>query len=218
MDKQLLFLINREWTHPALDWLMTLLSSWGFWTPIVVVLLLLLAIRGGFRVRAFLICAGLTVAVTDGLVCKNLKRLADRPRPHQAVEGVRQLDLAKATPRFLALGKPLKSKLSKAPTPGEEIDGRSLPSSHTANTAAVALVACFFFGRRALWAFLIPALVGYSRIYTGSHWPSDVLISLPLGLLVGWAVLAGLAKLWQKRGGKWLPRVHASHPQLFAAA
>lgn len=196
---------------------MTLASSWSFWTPLLVILLILLAIRGGFRMRAFLICVGLTVGVTDGLVCKNLKRLADRPRPHQVEEGVRQLDLAKATPRLLAIGKPLKEKLSHAPEPGVDIDGRSLPSSHTANTAAVALAACFFFGRRALWVFLLPLIVGYSRIYTGAHWPSDVLISLPLGLLVAWAVLAGLSKLWQKKGGKWLPRIHASHPQLFAA-
>jgi undecaprenyl-diphosphatase len=217
MDKQLLFLINREWTHPALDWVMVLLSSWGFWTPILAVVFILLAIRGGFRMRAFLLCAALTVGVTDGLVSKTLKRVFDRPRPHQAVADVRQLDLGKGSPRFLALGKPLKEKLSKEPDHAVDVDGRSMPSSHTANTAAVAVAAWRFFGRRAAWTFLLPIGVGYSRIYTGSHWPSDVLVSFILGCMVATAVLAGLAWLWRTQGARWFPALRASHQELFAA-
>lgn len=217
MDQKLLFLINREWTHSALDWFMTILSSFDFWTPLLVVVFIVLAIRGGFHIRAFLLVLCITVGVTDGLVCKTLKQVIDRPRPHQAVAGVRQLDLAKAKPRLLAIGKPLKIKISGEPKASEDVDGRSLPSSHTANTAAAALVAVCFFGRRAAWAFLIPTLVGYSRIYTGSHWPSDVILSLGLGTLVASLMVALLAKLWREKGNRLLPRIHAAHPDLLAA-
>jgi undecaprenyl-diphosphatase len=217
MDQKLLFLINREWTHPALDWFMTLLSSWSVWTPILAVVFITLAIRGGFRMRAFLVVAGLVIGVTDGVVCKSLKSLIDKPRPHQAMPGIRQLDFAKATPRLLALGKPLKVKLSTEPKEGEDIDGRSLPSSHTANTTAFAIVAVYFFRRAAWWTFLIPLGVGYSRIYTGAHWPVDVAISLVLGVVVSAGLLALLGKLWSEQGSKILPRVHADHPTLLSA-
>ncbi len=217
MDQKLLFLINREWTNATLDWFMTIFSSFDFWTPLLVLVFIVLAIRGGFRVRAFLLVACITVGVTDGLVCKSLKRLIDKPRPHQAMAGVRQIDLAKATPRILAIGKPLKIKLSKEPKPGVDVDGRSRPSSHSANTMAAAMVALFFFGRRAAWVFLIPLFVGYSRIYTGAHYPSDVLISIGLGALVSTLVVALLAKLWREKGDRLLPRIHADHPRLLAA-
>jgi hypothetical protein len=46
----------------------------------------------------------------------------------------------------------------------------------------VALVAVCFFGVRVWWGFLVAALVAYSRIYTGSHWPSDVATSIFVGL------------------------------------
>lgn len=217
MDQKLLFLINREWTNAALDWFMTLFSSFDFWTPLLVIVFIVLAIRGGFRMRAFLLVVAITVGVTDGLVCKSLKRLIDKPRPHQALAGVRQLDLAKARPRLLAVGKPLQIKLSKEPKPGVDVDGRSFPSSHAANTMAAAAVALFFFGTHATWVLLIPLFVGYSRIYTGAHYPGDVVFSLGLGAFVAALVVALLAKLWREKGNRLLPRIHAAHPRLLAA-
>ncbi|MGV3534130.1 MAG: phosphatase PAP2 family protein [Chthoniobacteraceae bacterium] len=214
MDQKLLFLINREWTHPAADSFMALLSSWDAWWPLVVVLVIVVAIRGGFRARAFLLTAALAAGVSDGLVCKPLKSIVNRPRPHQSVEGVRQVDLRKARPRILALAEPVKAKLSRPPKPGEPIDGRSFPSSHTGTTSAIAFVAFAFYRRRGLWALLIPLSVGYSRVYTGSHWPSDVLWSLFIGMAAGAIALALAKLLWRRFGHRVLPQAHAAHPTL----
>jgi undecaprenyl-diphosphatase len=216
MDQKLLFFINREWTNPALDRFMALLSSFDAWIPPLVVLVALLLWRGGFRARAFVLVAALSVGINDGLISRTLKHLVDRPRPHQSVNDVRQVDLAKATPRFLAVAKPPKIKYSRA-AGLEDVEGRSFPSSHTVNTTAVALVAACFYRRRGWLAFIPALLVGYSRIYTGSHWPSDVVTSIFLGLGSTLLLLCGLEWLWRKHGGRFLPAIHDQHPTLLAA-
>jgi undecaprenyl-diphosphatase len=214
MDQKLLFLINREWISPALDWIMAVASSFDLWVLPILVLAVTICWRGGFRARAFLVVAVLAVAVNDGLISRNLKRLADRPRPHQVLPGVRIVDLAKSRFRPASLARPLKIKNSKPS--GGKIDGRSLPSSHTMNTMAVALVCTAFYRRRGWLAFGPAALVGYSRIYTGSHWPSDVLVSVFLAFGTTLLLLALLERLWRKAGPQWFPRLAAAHPRLLA--
>lgn len=215
MDQKLLFRINDQWTHPALDWLMATLSSFAVWGPILLILALGLLLMGGFKARAFVLCAALAVGVCDGLVSSPLKKLVNRPRPHQALDGVRQVDLAKASPRILALAKPASVKLSSASK--EPVEGRSFPSSHTMNTLAAALVALCFYGARALPGLVLALGVAYSRIYTGSHWPSDVLISLLLAAGTTALVLALLEELWRRFGPRLAPQLHSRHPSLLDA-
>ena len=217
MDQKLLFLINREWTGPALDRFMALMSSLPAWMPLLIVAGALALWRGGFRARAFVLTAGLIVGINDGLVAKNMKRAVDRPRPHQVLDGVRVVDLAKATPRLLALAKPASVKLSEAADDLEKIEGRSFPSSHTMNTISAALVAACFYRRRGWLAFVPALLVSYSRIYVGSHWPSDVVTSIFLGLGATLLLLAICEMLWHRHAARFFPQLHAAHPNLFAA-
>ncbi len=216
MDQKLLFLINREWTSPAADRLMALVSSWDVWMPIFIILLLFLVLKGTFRARAFVVTVGVIVGINDGVVYNSLKHLIGRPRPHQVLDGIRVVDLAKAKPRILAVLKPPVVKASR-PNLNDVVEGRSFPSSHTTNLVCAALVAVCFFGVRAAWVFVVAALVGYSRIYVGAHWPSDVITSIFLGLGTGALLLAGLDALWRRRGARWLPSVHRLHPSLFTA-
>lgn len=212
MDQKLLFLINREWTHPLLDRFMAIVSSFDLWTVPLIVLVIFLLKRGGFTGRAMVLTALLVVAINDGLVSRTLKHLVDRPRPHQALSDVRQVELAKARPRLLALSKPMVVKMSRSSL--KDVEGRSFPSSHTINTISVALVAIAFY-RRALWVLLPALLVAYSRVYTGSHWPSDVLTSLFLGLGVTCLWLAFFEAAWRRFGPKLMPQSFAAHPTLF---
>jgi undecaprenyl-diphosphatase len=214
MDEKLLLLINRQWTGPALDRAMAAASSFDAWAPLIAVLVLVLLVRGDFKMRAFLITAGLLVGVSDGVIGKSLKALIDRPRPHQSHNDVRIVDLAKATPRLVAFFKPPVVKLSRISF--EDVEGRSFPSSHTMNTLAVALAGAAFYGRRAWWLFGLAGIVAYSRIYTGSHWPSDIVTSLFLGAGSSLLLLALFDLAWRKRGAALLPRIHAQHPALFA--
>ena len=215
MDQKLLFLINSEWTSPAADRLMALVSSWDVWLPIFLILVLFLLFKGSFKARAFVVTVVIIVGINDGVISKSLKRIINRPRPHQAVEGVRVVDLAKAKPRILAIFSPAKVKLSRPGT--EPVEGRSFPSSHTMNMFSVALLTACFYGRRFAWGFGIAALVGYSRIYVGVHWPSDVITSIFLAFGSTLLLLAGLDALWRRCGAVWWPAMQARHPSLLTA-
>ena len=220
MDQKLLFLINREWTNPLWDRLMALTSSLPAWMPVLVLAGLAALWRGGFRARAFLVVAGLIVGINDGVVAKTVKRLADRPRPHQVLAGVRVLDLAKTkfpTPRLLAVAQPVQEKLSRPTGDLDKVEGRSFPSSHCMNTISIALVAAAFYRRRGWLAFGPALLVSYSRVYVGAHWPSDIVTSIFFALGTSLLLLALCEMLWRRQGAGLFPQLHAAHPSLFAA-
>lgn len=79
---------------------------------------------------------------------------------------------------------------------------------------AVAVVFILFFPRLG-WLYLpIALLIGYSRIYTGSHWPLDVLAGMILGMAGGWVSSTLLNLLWVRFGRKFLPQLAGKHPSL----
>ena len=202
MDERLFRLINEQWTTPTLDRIMAAASSLDLWLPFIVTLVLLVAWFGRARGRWLLLALGLMLAVGDGLVAGPLKHLIHRPRPWQAMAGVRQVDLARhARPRVLALFRPLEISLSAAPGQAAPVDpkaGRSFPSSHVVNNFCVAVVLTLFY-RRWGWMYFLPAAaVAYSRVYVGAHWPSDVIISACLALGLALLTMAGLQ--WTVKG------------------
>jgi undecaprenyl-diphosphatase len=215
MDQQVFFLINHTWAMPAMNYVMAVASSWDFWWPILVAVGLLVLIFGGFRARVMLLAIGLSVGITDALVVDTVKGLVGRPRPHEVLEGVRTLDLARAKPRLLALGKPLREEYS---TPRIlPPHGNSFPSGHASNNFAMATVVALFYRRWGWMAFGPALLVSYSRIYVGSHWPLDVVVSCLIGAGIGALVVAALEGLWRRYGERWMPRLHALHPGLLCA-
>jgi undecaprenyl-diphosphatase len=213
MDKTLLLFINREWTNPFLDWLMATFTSFDVWLPILLVVVLLLLWRGNFQARSFVIVTLLTIGFTDGVFTQSMKKLINRPRPTQALAEVREVSLEKATPAILGVWEPVQVSLSKPPE--GPVIGRSFPSGHAMNNTVIATLAVLFFGRLGA-LYIIPAgIVSYSRIYCGSHWPSDVIVSIVLG--VGFSLtLASIVNFVYKRlVSRWFPKLYRDHPSLF---
>jgi len=77
------------------------------------------------------------------------------------------------------------------------------PSSHAANTIFVALFSWFLFhSRPATIALLFWALlVSYTRIYTGAHFPLDILAGWIIGLFTAWVFFRLLTWVEMKASG-----------------
>ena len=194
IDQQLLFLINQEWTSPLLDRVLGTLSCMAFWVPFFVLGAVCLVWKFRSRGLACLAVCGFCVLVNEQVISSPLKKLTGRARPHQTMEGVRRVDLAPASPRVLAAFKPIDVSFSGPPNPAEG-NKRSFPSSHTLNATTLGLVFALFLSSRA-W-LLLPLLMAWSRVYTGAHWPSDVLASLLLGVPFSILLLWGCESFWR---------------------
>ena len=162
-DAWLFQLLNHKLAHPALDDLMLFLTTPKLSGHIFVLLALFIAIRKGkeaiYLVPLFLLAVGLSDFTASGI----MKPLFHRVRPCFALEGVRLLV--------------------------DQSHSWSFASSHAANSAAIASLVWLFFWRgeavdKAFTAVVIvyAALVSFSRIYIGVHYPGDVFGGIVIGL------------------------------------
>lgn len=184
-DASLQLLLNQEWRAPLLDALLPLFSLRA---PLFVLLAGLLvwrsALRGKGQVAYFLVLV-LAMGASD-LSCNLVKHAAGRLRPLHAVAGTYYQETdAQGTAQWL--------RLPADYQPDRERD-TSFPSAHAANTAALTVLAMLFWPRlrRGLWA--LPLVVGWSRVYLGKHYPTDILAGWLLGALLGW----GLWLAWKR--------------------
>jgi undecaprenyl-diphosphatase len=210
MDQTLFHVINEQWTNSVLDLFMAALSDVEIWRPLFVAIGISVLLLGGFKARAFVICLVLSLLI-GSLVTSALKSAVDRRRPKQ-VESVRMVHLQTARPKFLALFK--KPIIRFSDSSDRSRSGPSFPSGHVATNTIIAVYCTLFYRRRGWLYWIVSAGVGYSRIYLGAHWPSDILATLFLA--VGEALLTlGLFEwIWRTAARKWAPTVYARHPSL----
>ena len=224
MDQQLQILINRVWVAPWSDRLLSFISNYSAWAPILLLFLVLGLLFGSFKFRAMILTAGLAVGISDGIFVNGLKHLVARPRPIQVESGVRVVEMggvSRSLPRILGLSSPprvtypLGKEIPKVwGIIGKEVTGKSFPSGHAANNMAVATVILLFYPRRG-WIYLpIALLIAYSRIYTGAHWPLDVLAGMLLGVAGGWLAVRGIRTCWRNFGSRIFPRHAMLYPEL----
>lgn len=199
-----------------MDSFMAIMSCFTVWVPVLLPIVVLVAIFGGFRNRAMLVVLLLVVATSDVVVSDTLKKIVNRARPRESVTGVRIVTLRPSVHDLPA--SVVRPVITQSPRPALNPHGHSFPSGHTMNNFSAATVLLLFYRRRG-WLYFIPAAtIAYSRVYVGAHWPSDVFVSMFLGVGVTLLLMAGIEWFWRSKAPHWCPDVHARHPSLIGEA
>ena len=210
VDQTLLHLINQQWTNSALDLFMAALSNSAIWMPFLIAGGIVAVGFGGFRARACLICMVCTLLVTEQITGL-LKNAVDRHRPKQ-VETVRMVELQRARPKFLTLFKKPRIRFSDASD--QNRSGPSFPSGHVTNNTVAAVCLTLFYRRRGSFYWIVAALIGYSRVYLGAHWPSDVIATFFLATGEALIMIGLLELIWRSVAKKFIPQIYIRHPTL----
>jgi undecaprenyl-diphosphatase len=213
MDQTLFHLINERWTNPALDLFMAAISNSEMWKPIFVVIVLITVVFGGFKGRACIICILLSLLVAEQFTGL-LKTAFDRRRPKQ-VQIVRMVELQRTRPMLLTLFK--EPKIRYSDQSDRNNSGPSFPSGHMTNNTVIAVCLTLFYRRRGALYWIVTAAIGYSRIYLGAHWPSDIFATFFLAVGETLLVLAALELLWRWVAPRFAPVLYDRHPSLIVA-
>jgi undecaprenyl-diphosphatase len=191
--------INGQWIHPGLDGFMVLVSDFRIFIWPLILAALGFWIWGRFRGRLLVVTMLVALVLGDGVVMRFGKVMVNRPRPHESMAGLRVVTWEGAVP--------------SVPQPPRR--GRSFPSAHVGNNLALAIIATAIYGRAAWFLWIWVLVVSYSRVYVGSHYPSDVIGSWLLASFYTMAILQGMEVLWRGWGSRWFPNLWQTHSKLF---
>ena len=166
IDYTIFHFINSTLHSSTLNKIMPYYRSMYLWIPAYAFLAAYLISNFGKKGLIFILCAGLSIGITDTLSSKVIKPAVQRLRPCQDDNMKTQVKL------LVQCG-----------------SGYSFPSSHAANHFALVsflIAAARIKNRFAVAALILWALsIGVAQIYVGLHYPSDVLAGSFLGFAVG---------------------------------
>jgi len=159
VDTQLFIFFNITLANPIFDVIMPFLTNKYTWVPVWLTAIALLFWKGGKEGKWIVLLLIISVSTAD-ITGNRIKKTIKRIRPCNVVE---QVHLT------------VKKKKSF-----------SMPSNHAANFFAVAMMFSLFFRRYKWWFFAIAAVVAFTRISIGVHYPFDSLVGAMLGSMLSY--------------------------------
>lgn len=176
VDTQIFYFLNTTLANPLLDMAMPFLTDLNKhfvgWFCFLT-LWLLLMVKGGKQGRILGVLIIFLIVVSDQLSSSLLKQLFQRSRPcwveDRIVTHVRIL---------VSCG-----------------GGFSFPSSHAVNNFAIAAFISHYYRALTIPLYAFAAIVGFSRVYVGVHFPFDVLAGALVGVGCAYALIAGWTRV-----------------------
>jgi undecaprenyl-diphosphatase len=149
------FWINQAFRSSFYDWIMPKITHLGGVTSSVLCALFLLISKNSFWHQV-----GLNMAsslILSHLIVNLIKRFVRRRRPYQALDGVS--------------------------TGTKLLEDASFPSGHSTAIFCMATVLSSAVPSMMFILYGIAAIVAFSRVYLGMHYPSDITIGAGLGII-----------------------------------
>lgn len=160
VDVAAFYFINGTLRNEVFDSVMPFITDkWNFAAPLGILLVLVFLFRP--RRDRILAVSAIAVVLLADVSTYVLKDLFHRVRPCHALPQVHLLKRAACTGSF------------------------SFPSNHASNMFAIAVFFSYNYRSLVIPSFITAALIGYSRIYLGAHYPADVMAGVIWGVLVG---------------------------------
>jgi len=165
---QELFLFLNGMHNAFFDPIMYWLSHKLFWVPMYLLIAFFMIRRYRMRGVLMLLCVGVVITLCDQTTSNLLKNTVQRLRPSHEPALAGLIYLSKAGPGGLY----------------------GFVSSHAANVFGLATFLSLVLDNRfkllKYWLFIWAALVSYSRIYNGVHYPGDVIVGGLIGCAFGY--------------------------------
>jgi undecaprenyl-diphosphatase len=172
LDEYLLLKVNKEWSSPFLDQTLPAITDLHknvFFVAAVLALFVFFIYKYRMQAVIFLFSLAATVGADDAFCGNVVKPIFSRLRPDRG-----HLDLIVRAPEF---------------------GGYSFPSNHAANMFCLATFLAYYFPRYRFLFFFCAVVVGYSRVYSAVHYPSDIIGGAVIGIIIGW-IGAVICKRW----------------------
>jgi undecaprenyl-diphosphatase len=171
LEDNLFLLINSHHTgfFDAFFSIVTWLGTGWVVTPILLVIAFIKVPKT--RLWLFVIISAVGM-IASGLINSKIKDITHRPRPPVYYSSTKTDNACPAAPVYAVH------------VVGEQLKQRSFPSGHTNTAFSAATLAALCFGGWYWLGFLPAAVVGYSRMYMGVHFPLDVFAGGLLGIVV----------------------------------